>query len=44
LAELFLSSTGDRQAESEAAEPETLERQQTQKQLLNSVLDELYES
>ena len=43
LAEFFLSSTGDRQAPPEAAESETLERQQTQKQLLNSVLDELYE-
>ena len=46
LAEFFVSSTGDRPAPtstSQAADSELSERQQTQKQLLNSVLDELYE-
>jgi hypothetical protein len=46
LSEFFLSSAGGREAPtstSEAAEAETLERRETQKQLLNSVLDDLYE-
>ena len=47
LYEFFPGSAGDRHAptsSSAAAEAETLERRHTQKQLLNSVLDELYEA
>ena len=47
LSEFFLGSAGGRHAStssSAAAEAETLERRHTQKQLLNSVLDELYEA
>jgi hypothetical protein len=47
LAEFFVSPAGGRQAPastSEAAEAEALQRRQTQKQLLNSVLDDLYDA
>lgn len=45
LSELFLSPPGGQAptSTSEAAEAETLERRQTQKQLLSDVLDELYD-
>ena len=43
LSEFFASAAGGRDlSTSEAAETETLERRQTQKERLNSVLDELY--